>query len=47
MCLNKTKYGWVSLKYRVSSNKRRASNKRRRLMSAALLSIHNEVSPSL
>ena len=44
---NKTIHVILSKNYRISSNKRWASNKRRPLISAALLGIHIEISASL
>ena len=38
---------WFEMIYRISSNKRRASNKRRPLISAAPLGIHIEISAFL
>ena len=37
----------IQINYHISSNKRRASNKRRLLISATLLGIHIEISASL
>ena len=39
--------GYEILKYRISSNKQRASDKRRPLISAALLGAHIEISASI